>query len=902
MADLARVMEALRNADAAGNTEDARKLAVIANRLRTNDMSSPQQESRVPTLRQGRLDRPAYESFPDLPAAPERHAGAMPFVNRGIAGTVGAPADLIRSGVNALPGMDESNRLPPPIGGRESIEGAMESTGARLPAEGQRAQTIPEHMGQVVGENAAYMIPVVKTVQGLTKLGGTTGRVASNIYNSMIKHPYLTMTGELTASSSMGAGRGVAEEEFPDNPALKTTIELMSGLAGGMAPNLLANRPAMLLIRSGKSLYRKVATPLTKPGQQYRAGKYIKSLAADPEKAAKGVGEDTIAYLPPAVKTGEKKIVALYKSLVGQDPIADSATVEKLTNSIIKLDSEMRKLGYGSPELLEEITRKRIAAIELGMDNRIIKAVEAAEQKLSSIPASKRKAAESRVVKVELEKVMHAQRVEDKKLWGLVDKNFKTGFENTRATYKGLIDDLGKAQLVDVPVSLKSSPIIKNKKLESTTLREMQSLRSKLLETSRMARKEGQWNKSRIAEDVADSILVDLETASVGTEASDLKAALAATKNFKTRFESGEVGKILGYSKSGAPAINPNLTLEKTIGRMGEQGAIDMDKIVLTPEAHNATKRYIARSFTDYAAERGPIDPIKSERWIKNNEAILDQYPELRNQLADAAQSQGFADKTRVRMDARKARLSDPRISTSAEFLNVKRLDGKVDNILSSRRPSQMADELVKQAKKDPTGESLAGLKAGFVDHILRKSAYGGFNDIGERTLSGKSMLGFIKENESTLRMVFEPNQIARMRKVGGEFVKLENLAKLYSGRIKIEMTDWASSIMATGARMAGATIGGRTGGGSMGGSLQHAQIFSGRAKRFMLYITKDRTEQLISDAVLSDDPALLQSFLGVIAKPKPKKQDIVFFNKQLNIWLLSTGKRVAEDMETEGE
>jgi hypothetical protein len=672
----------------------------------------------------------------------------------------------------------------------------------------------------------------------------------------------------------------------------------------------LVNTPAALLIRSGKSLYRKITGPLSKAGQKYRAGKYIKSLAADPETAAKGLSEETIAYIPPAVKTGEKKIVELYKSLVGQDPIADSATVEKLTNSIIKLDAEMRKMGYGSPELLEEITRKRITAIELGMDNRIIKSLDVAQRKLNSIPVSKRKAAEAHIVREELETVMYGERAKERVLWVKVNKDLPVDTDNTRAVYQTLKDDLGQAQKVDMPATLKGNKIITGKKVKGqkeldfgTTLREMQSLRSKLLETARIARKDGNWNKARIAGDVADSILEDLGiVAGTATpDAADLQAALSFSKQFKTRFESGEVGKILGYGKSGAPAINPNLTLEKTIGRMGEAGAVDIDKIVLTPEAHNATKRYLARSFTDYAAERGPVDPIKAERWIKNNEAILDQYPELRNQLTDATQSQGFADNTRVRMEARKAKLRDPKISTSAEFLNVKRLDGKIDSILSSRRPSQTANELVKQAKKDPTGKALAGLRAGFVDHILRKSAYGGFNDVGERTLSGKSMLGFIKQNESTLRMVFEPNQIARMRKIGTEFVKLENLAKLYPGRVKIEMTDWTSSIMATGARMAGATVGGRTGGGSMGGSLQHAQIFSGRAKRFMQYITRDKTEQLISDAVMSDDPALLKSFLGVIAKPKPKKQDIVFFNKQLNIWLLSTGKRVVEDME-EGE
>ena len=74
MADLNRIMEALRNADAAGNAEDARKLAVIADRLR-----------KAPIVQ-------APEMLQD------ENIGAFPFLNRAIATTLGAPTDIIRGG------------------------------------------------------------------------------------------------------------------------------------------------------------------------------------------------------------------------------------------------------------------------------------------------------------------------------------------------------------------------------------------------------------------------------------------------------------------------------------------------------------------------------------------------------------------------------------------------------------------------------------------------------------------------------------------------------------------------------------------------------------------------------------------------------------------------------------
>jgi hypothetical protein len=366
------------------------------------------------------------------------------------------------------------------------------------------------------------------------------------------------------------------------------------------------------------------------------------------------------------------------------------------------------------------------------------------------------------------------------------------------------------------------------------------------------------------------------------------------------RFESGEVGKILGYSKSGAPAINPDLTLEMTIGRMGERGAIDINKIAVTPEAKKATARYLARSFTDFAAPEGTVNPVKAERWLKTNEAILDQFPEARKQISDATVAQRFADDTRIKMDARKKALQDPRISTSARYLNRSDMGQEINSILNARHPSRMASELVKQARKDTTGEALQGLRAGFVERILEKSTLGPFNELGEQTLSGRAMLHFIKQNEPTLRTVFNNNQIGRMKRIGTELAKIETFEKANPGKTELELTDWTSSSLRMFARLTGARVGGKLGAESMGGSLQYASIFSTRAQKFVTWLTKDKAQQLVHDAILSKDPALLKSLLKPIAKPQAQKKDLVILNKQLNLWLTTTGKRVMDDIASE--
>lgn len=835
-----------------------------------------------------------WENDPIISAGEQESPGMMPFVNRAIAGTVGAPVDMTRRALNLIPGVD----LPEPFGGRKSIERGMEAIG--IPVSERGPETLPEYIGTGIGEVSGMLVPGGLGMKTLAKGPGLVGKITNSIWQSMTKHPWLAMTSEITAGAGAGTGRAT------DSP----TAELAGGVAGGMVPGLITLMPSLLGLRLGKTLLRKFSMPFTKTGAKWRAGKFVKGQVVEPAKTGVVVGKETIGDLPPAVQSGEKKLVALYKSLVGQDPVQDAETIETLSKSIIKLEGKMRKLGYGSPEVLAEITRKRVAALELGMDKRVADAMGNAQRRLDALPVARRKGAESVIVRNELKTAMRAEKAAERRLWKGVPKDYGVGFEKTRQIYVAIVKDLAKAQRVDIPSTLKTSPIIKSKKIEATTLREMQGLRSKLLETARRARKEGQWNKARIAENVSDAILDDLGIAA-GTattpEAASLQSAIAATKQFKTQFESGVVGKILGYSKSGAPAIDPSLTLDISIGRMAQKGAVDINKIAITPEAVQASRRYLTRSYTDYALDRttGTINSLKSDRWIKTNEAILDQFPSLRNQLADASKAQELAVSTRTAMKTRKQALRDPRISTSARFLNAADMNTEITSVLKSNNPPGMANQLVRQARKDPSGEALEGLRGGFVDHILEKSSIGSFNELGEQTLSGRTLLNFVKRNDATLRQVFTPEQIGRMKKVGAELGKIEKFEKMKAGKPEIEMKDFASSALRLFSRFGGARLGGWMGSSgampSPGGSLQMAQIMSGRFRNFVTRLTRDKAEQMVHDAILSKDPKLLQALLLPIDKPGPAtKANLRILNERMNLWLAGTGKRVIEDIEME--
>jgi len=828
----------------------------------------------------------------------EDTGGAMPFVNRAISSTLGAPVDLISGGFNLIPGVD----IQEPIGGRKSIEDLFRFTGIQLPEEGQQPKSISEYIGRSVGEVAALTVPFGKTAQALSKGKGLVGRISSDLYKSMIKHPALTMTGEISGGTGAGAGRGVGEQSFPDSPASQSTAEMVGGVVGGIIPTVAANTTTGIAIRGGKRLLRRLSMPFTKKGAEYRAGKFIKEQVVDPEATIAAIGEETIGDLPPAIQAGEKRLTALYKNLIEKDPITEADTIERLGRTITKLEGKMREFGYGSPELLEDITRQRISAIELKIDRRIVTAMGKAQKKLDALPVANRRVHESRIVRSEIEKVRGVEKKIERELWGEVPKDTEVGFENTRKTLQTIKDDLSFSQQGDIPAQLKTDPIITGEKLESTNLREMQGLRSKLLEVARISREAGKWNKARIASDVADAILEDVGVVAgqaTTPESKALQVAIASTKKNKERFEQGIVGKMLGYSRQGAPSIDPDLTLDISIGRMAQKGSVDINKIAITPEAVAATERYIGRSYVDSAVNKttGLIDPVKSETWIRNNEAILDKFPTLRNQLTDASSSQEFANKTSTVMEARRKAIQDPNISEASKFLKSADLAKEIEYVFKSSNP-KMAAELVRQARKDKTGKAFSGLRAGVIDFILDKSTVGAFNEVGEKTLSGKTLLGFIRKNDSVFKKMFNSDELSRMSKIGKELARLEAFETAKPGK-DIELKDFASSALRLFARISGARIGGIMGRESAGGSLQMAQIFSGRFKDLMTKITKDKALQLIHDAVLSKDPSLLKALLLPIDKPTSTMglKNLIVVNKRMNLWLAGTGKRVMEDL-----
>jgi hypothetical protein len=895
--DLNAVSKALESAKANNApAEDIEELQKMANMLSGSASQIPKTENTYDfnsvskALKSAKENNAPAEEIRELEgmvskfSSQNKRSDFMSQLNRGIATGLGGPVDAVAS----LLGIGK------PFGGKEGITAALNKMNMSTAEED--ADTSLGRIAQGMGEATGWALPTGSVIKAAGKGVGLAANVSKEVMQSMAKHPWFSAASELTAGAGMGIGRQIDET----HPKMAPYGEITGGLAGGVAPGMLAFAPTRLVYKVGRWGLEKATMPFTKKGTRYRTGRFLTKQTANPEESAINAGKKTISDLPPAIATGDKRLVALYREFSTKDPITETETADRITDSMVTLASKLRKLGKGSPEMLSDVLEKRIATLEISMNKRIVKSMSNAQNSLEDLPVAQRKASESIVVRNSLEKVRNEAHQKVQKIWELVPREIEVPPVNTAKIYRTLLQDSSEAQLEDFPSILKKSSVLMDNPDIPITVNEMQGLRSKLLNIARNARSFNNPNRNlntaRICDEIADAILLDFEPINNTT----LKQARAATYNYKNKFEKGIVGKILGADRTSAPSIDPELTLEVAVASNPEAAAVNIEKIAQTPEIKNAVGRYITRSFTDYAldSKTKTLAPLKVEKWLRNNEAVLDQFPELREQFTNAKKAQEIATKTQTLMDARLAKIRNPKISSAASFLDAD-LGKEIPFILKSKNPVWRTDELVRMASKDPTGNAIEGLRAGFIEHMFNMSSVGKYNSAGQKIVSGNAMNGFLNENKHVLRKVFSNHQLTRIKRIANEYSKLEMYRDKSVKAPKIETEDFVSKVLDTVNRLASASVGRVIAGKTGGGTVQHPSIVIEKTKGILNYFTVDRAKQLLSDAILEPkDGKLLQSLFNVM-KPKGKQSlfDLKILERRLNAWLAASGSRVAQDI-----
>lgn len=892
MATQEELLQALREADKAGNTEDAQRIAGLIQK----QLAAPKEAE----TQEGAQD-----------------GGVMGFINRGIATGLGAPVDITSSLLRAIPGMEEL--IPEDsFGGSKSIQGGMGLIGTETPE--REPVGFVEQMAQGTGEALGFAPSISLATKALSAGKGVTGRIAQNLNREVVERPVRAAIAETAAGAGMGAGREVAEQKDL-GPGATMMAEMMGGIAPGMALYTPTSLAARTLTRGTKKIGEKAFFPFTKAGGEARAARRVQELATDPDEAAKAVAAYREDPISAAASTEQQGLLELEDAVLRGDPARRQRMSERTSESVQRLRESIEGEANisNTKKFIENRKNRALAALDARVQSASDDAARALDE-LGDVSAEDA----SNLVAERLRAALDDARVEESRLWERIPQDAKVPTRLVSSKYKEWNKKLSQAQRDEMPSVAKrvigregateeagvvlfdasDRPIEIPKQIDkTTTIREMDGLYKALGEEATAARANKQFTKAKIAEELREQIIEDIGNAQGGAPIQEvIGTARAFSRELNQKFRSGPVGKILGFGREGGPQIDPSLSLEKTIGMGGQTGELGRRAIARAvqddPTALEGVQNYIKSRFIKDAVVDGRVDPNRARSFMRKNAEMVNAFPGLKAQLTAARSSEDVTRRVTKRADFFRKALDKPAVSTTARILNGP-VDEEVSRIFKSDSPQKTMRSIVQSVKKDQTGEAMKGLKSGLGQHLIREIEMPMSTDeLGRSFLNGRKLKKMLNDPEvvGAIRQVYSDAEFARLKHMSDILAKFQRQRMNNREKIKV-VQDAPAWLLDKVAGVAGAMFGRKIGQVAGSSTIQTPGIVSGAAKDMLRRLTSDKAEQILADAI--EDKDLFEALLRYKA-PKGRRDNK--YDRTLRAWMAGPGARLFQEDEEGAE
>jgi len=822
-----------------------------------------------------------------------RGGGFLPFLYRGAASILGAPVDIANLALGAV-GLPVSEK---PFGGSASIESGLARYGRAVgapmvPEEDQKAETGAEYIGRGVGETAGMLIPGY----GAARLAATSARplvarIAQQVADAPVRAPLTTLAGEMASGAGAGAGRYMAEQAYPGSEVAGTYGELAGGLTPSLAAMLAKYGPTGLMYRGARASL----TPFTEAGAEVRAGRRLGSLVPEPDVAARAAEAPSISELTPAQRTQDVRLLALEKAVADKDPAMAKTLIDRAAAAQTTLIEEAAKLG-GDPAQARAFFTARRDRLDNSLEAVVSQARNRAQERVATLDPGTSREDASRVVRQEFDKAYDAARRQEDNLWRSLPADVEIDTAPLFSRFDELVANTPRTQQQDIPDYARR--FLQADKQGNRSLRgmetpaELQGFRGELLAIERKARDAGDRNQARLARELADATLDTMNSLP------DVSGPYAVARDFSRKinqtFREGPAG-LLTDTTSGAPSIPAEMTLTRLIGPGGVKGGVAERSLMAATGDSAPTKEavqdYLTRTLRDrVVTSEGRIKPEAATSWMRQNEALLNQYPDVRKYLDDALAAQKRADDLAKVQTVIGREVLSPSESPMGRFLGGDPADA-VARIFKAENPAEVAVSLRRSADRDTSGKALSGLRGAFVTDLLAQARTP--TPEGE-VFRGSVILDNLRnpQQRAAYEAVFKPDEMKRLDQIANEFMALERTRGPLPS-VGGVVDDTPSKILDYLGRVAGARIGAAMGGNGMAGSLQAASMGSARARDWMRSLTGDRAEKLITRSIT--DPELFADLMRQTTNPRLQDQGI----KKLQAWLAGPAGRELFDEES---
>lgn len=808
----------------------------------------------------------------------------------GVAKTLGAPVDLTASLLRAV-GVDEPEA---PTGGSVSIQRAMARFGLAPPVGEELGRA--GRVGELVG-TAATMVPAIVSggargatnlaTQTITRQPGIAGQISQDVAQAAIQSPKAFVAGETVSAAGAGLASFEVSQRFPDEPGMQMVAEVLGGFTPAGA--VLGAKSAVKGIVSaidqipllGTFVVRNArafVTSLTPRGGVTRAQSRVARGTLDPEATVAKLGRKDILEEAPLTgpqKTEEGGLLALEADVMESTPELSLARQKQLSevNQVIRNAMEEPVRSIPTSKVKEYLSSL--------LDTRLAISAARADERIAAVGSKVTREDINRIAREELLRAKDAARLQEKQLHNSIPADARVP---TRAGQEAYIDtrlDTPLAQTDDIPKVARRflDPASDEFLGANTTVKEVRGLQGKLREDARVARAAGEFNKARIADDLADSLNDDISNAAGGAEVREaVDVAVAFSHDLNDRFTRGAVGKVLGREGSGGAKIPESLTLEATVGKRGPRAKVDSDALLeavrvnVSPEnaatagfsGNEAVMRghiadFLADDFRRAAVSGGRIDTKAGIRWIDENQDVLSSFPELRRTMDEAIVSgEGLVVAER---------LADPKVSRAAIFINAPP-GREIERVIATAKPKEAMQELVQLARNDTTGVSEQGLKAAFTQFLLRKSELTNSLDaLDDPFISGSQLAKQLDDPEifEAMRGLYSRAELGRIVKIKNTAIAMDR-ARAAKGSAEGVLGDQPSQLLSLLGRVSGAQIGRAIAKFTGGGTVQTPGILVGETKRLMAAGVRDPATRLLTDAI--QDEKLFKALLLPLDTP----------------------------------
>lgn len=880
---------------------------------------------------------PDEEVFPDTrdpsdPFAGQEVRNIRPALERfgrsanvGISEGLGGPVDLMTGLMNLASRegtrfvnifRDPSGQTPerrfeaPQISGALGSSDQIRSGFAALglaPAVGEEdPDSLAGSVGRISGASAAFLLPTgaaANTARGVATgvraaPKSVAGRVVQDIGKSVIETPGRFVAAEAAGVAGAGTGGFIAREKFPDSPAASFIGEILGGLSPAGAVTAVKVLPTVVGIRLARAIVR----PVTKTGGQRRAEQRVQTAARDPESAAAELAApETIPGLTPAQQTGDEGLLSLERAVIESSEQLIGKSDEQIAQVTASIRTAVSDIGEGVPiEKTAATLQEARQYVQSLMDARMRIAALKADERIAALGPNATREQANIIAREEIEAAREAVNKQVRELWNAVPESVVLPTNKSTEAYKELLATTPRAKRHNIPdIARRFLDPESNEKFAATeTVAELQGLRSQLLEDATIARAAGKSNEERMANDLADAVLDDLgaQRDAIKGEAGDaLRAALDATADMKARFDKGTVGDIRAFDRRGAPTTPKALTLETAVGQGGPRARVETRAIteaVETPALRGAVEDFLLDDFQRRAVRDGVMDSKKAEAFLARQKDVLEDFPELRSRIETAIEANDVSALRTGQAEGLAKRLNDPKVSRAAIFLKEP-VEGAMERIAKSPKPERTMRELMKQARRDPTGDALKGLKTGFGDLLLGRVSTRTETSGGDFLVSGRLLKRLLNEGpvSKMAKTLLSPDEQKRLTEIADV---AEKVGKATSAKVKPEgiINDNPSLLFSTMARILGAQLGRQVAQATGGGTVQTPGIMAGLFQRAITAGTQDPARRLLIDAM--GDKKLFEAMLSNGVTPAERK----FVRAQVNAWLLSIGAEQIQDDE----